>query len=263
MVETDDDGAFVFSDVAPGSYILMGMLGAVSIPIEVFGEDIEVTDSVIGPSVTFSIHVTLDVPDPTVDLASFPVQLVGMSRGASSLGTPPVPDQNGVRTAAAVEPGRYRVDVRAYTAADAPYLDMYYVKQMTFGGMAVTDDVIEVGDPDTRLDIVLGTNGGSVAGTAINDDGPVFDARIVLAPEGRDHVIPRLFRSVTTDESGNFRIGAIAPGAYRLLAFESLDPYAHFHPDLRSLIESEGVSVEIGEGESARVNPEVTLADVQ
>ena len=272
MVETDD-GSFVFSGIAPGSYQLITLLGGSELPVEVFGEDLEVTLPVLADSsgtipnaegVSFSIRVVLDVPDPTVDLSSLPVQLVGLDRGTSTLGTRPMVNENGVRVvreATAVQPGRYRIDVRAYTEAGAPYLDAYYVKQMTFGNVPVIGDVIEVREPGTHLDILLGTDGASVEGTVADEDGPYFDARIVLVPAARDRDIPRLFRSVTADESGYFHMSAVAPGAYRLLAFEHLEPYGYFDPVLRARIESEGTRVEIREGDAVRVEPEVVPAE--
>ena len=280
MVETGDDGSFVFPDIAPGSYELMLLPGrsalsvqVSSLPVEVFGEDLEVTLPVLADSagtisnaesVSFSIRVVLDEADPAVDLSSLPVQLVGLDRGTSTHGTRPMENEHGVRVVretAGVRPGRYRVDVRAYAGADAPYLDAYYVKRMTFDNRAVIGDVIEVLEPGTRLDILLGSDGATVEGIVADADGPYFDARIVLVPEGPDRDSPRLFRSVTADESGYFHVSAVAPGAYRILAFERLEPYGYFDPVLRARIESEGARVEIREGDAVRIAPEVVLAE--
>jgi hypothetical protein len=74
---------------------------------------------------------------------------------------------------------------------------------------------------------------------------PASGAQVVLVPEqNRDRT--RFFRAVMADQNGRFRVGEIVPGNYRLLAWEALEPYAYFSPELLRQFDSRGVSILVG-----------------
>jgi hypothetical protein len=71
------------------------------------------------------------------------------------------------------------------------------------------------GDP---IRILLKTDGGVVQGAASRNGQGVARAFIVLAP--KDRKLEQNFRTVVAAEDGTFRISAIAPGEYDLLALD-------------------------------------------
>ena len=57
----------------------------------------------------------------------------------------------------------------------------------------------------------------------------------------------KLFRGVTTDAKGRFSFPKIALGDYKRFAWEAIDPYGYFDPELLRQSEPKGLSVHVGE----------------
>ena len=68
-------------------------------------------------------------------------------------------------------------------------------------------------------------------------------ARIVLLPEARFR--SDLYKSSVADRNGRFTLTDIAPGEYRLFAFESLAAGDEFNPDFMKLHEAQGYPIHI------------------
>jgi hypothetical protein len=102
------------------------------------------------------------------------------------------------------------------------------------------------GSESGPLEIVISSKTGVIEGRVTAERmEPAAGAQIVLVPEqNRDRT--RLFRAVMADQNGRFRVGEIVPGDYRLLAWEALEPYAYFSPELLRRFESRGVRVQVG-----------------
>jgi hypothetical protein len=62
---------------------------------------------------------------------------------------------------------------------------------------------------------------------------------------------------VLTDASGHFSLSPIAPGDYKVFAFESLDSYSYFDPDFQKRFD--GVSKPIHVTETSRQEIELKL----
>jgi hypothetical protein len=63
-----------------------------------------------------------------------------------------------------------------------------------------------------------------------------------------------LFKAVTADSSGSYAITAVAPGDYILAAWEAIEPYAFFDPELIREAEAAGTRVRIGESSPVTLN---------
>jgi hypothetical protein len=134
-----------------------------------------------------------------------------------------------------------------------PLLRGGYIKEAWFGGADVLNRPLRyTGAESGTLEVVIGTKMGAVNGKASRA------AQVVLVPDRRERV--ENFYAVTTDQAGQFNIRQVAPGDYRLFAWESLEPYAYFDPELLRRSESRSVRVHVGESSKQTVELQVIPA---
>ncbi|MFN7921427.1 MAG: carboxypeptidase regulatory-like domain-containing protein [Bryobacteraceae bacterium] len=109
----------------------------------------------------------------------------------------------------------YRLDVSRLPPA-------YYVKTATLDSADALAGPVSVVSGKPSLEIVLGTDGGQIAGVAKErNGGPVADALIVLARKPAPQSSPEMFWMTRADQNGEFVFTGRAPGGYFLLAFPS------------------------------------------
>src|SRR5262245_50791823 len=123
-------------------------------------------------------------------------------------------------------PGDYRLTVSCFPRG-------LFVKSARLGnGYVVYSMLQNSGDDWMTLDVGISPNAGKVEGTAFDSRRQtVPGASVVLIPaRGRERT--DLFRSVTADASGHFAFPSVAPGDYKLVAWEAIEPNAYFDPDL-------------------------------
>jgi len=126
----------------------------------------------------------------------------------------------------------------------------YYIKSASLGDK----DVLESGLDGARLGtgaltIVVSSLGGQVEGVVLNaDEQPAAGAAVVLVPEAARRSQSRLYKEVTTDQYGRFDIKGIAPGDYKLFAWEDVETGAYEDPDFLKTFEALGESFTIRAG---------------
>src|SRR4029453_16253080 len=76
-------------------------------------------------------------------------------------------------------------------------------------------------------------------------------AVVALVPEGKRFENRALFASTTSDASGRFVFRGVAPGDYRLFAWESTPPNAYQNAGFIRKYESRARVVHVGQGGSA------------
>ena len=106
------------------------------------------------------------------------------------------------------------------------------------------------GQPERQLEILIGTNPGTVTGRVLNSrQEPSIASTVVLLPD-----LPRrlhrtdLYKTTSTDESGRFLLEALPPGDYRLFAWEDVADRAWQDPAFMRSYEDMGHPVRIAEG---------------
>lgn len=104
---------------------------------------------------------------------------------------------------------------------------------------------------------MLANGAGQVEGNVVNDKSePVRGIQAVLIPDrSRDRI--ELYKTATTDQNGHFTMRGIQPGDYKIFAWESIELYSYFDPDVLVPFEQKGKAVIIGE--SSKVTAEVKL----
>jgi protocatechuate 3,4-dioxygenase beta subunit len=117
------------------------------------------------------------------------------------------------------------------------------------------------GSASGGLEIVIAGGGGQLTGTVTDvRSQPIPSTRIVLVPD-RTRSRPDLYRTATTDPNGRFSLAAVAPGDYRIFAWESMEEFGWFDPDTISRSENKGRAVHVTETSSEAVDVKLIPAD--
>jgi hypothetical protein len=146
-------------------------------------------------------------------------------------------------------PGSYAVEINAW--------GRWYVQSARSGSVNLLHDLLIV--PRTAgvepIEVVLRDDGGSVTGM-VRSEKPEF-AAVLVAPEFAPMQPPRI---VTADRSGHFSVESLAPGNYKVFAFDSLEPVEYSNPQALRQYDFKAVRVSVTPGSSADVNLELIQA---
>jgi hypothetical protein len=138
-------------------------------------------------------------------------------------------------------PGEYMVRLQEKSGGNV------YTKNITFDA----NDILNfpwhlTGPTDGSIEIVRRAGLARLTGTATTArNEPAGGAHIVLLPVARFR--SDLYKGVTADRNGRFTMIDIAPGEYRLFAFESLAAGDEFNPDYMRVYEGQGYPIHIVE----------------
>jgi len=148
-----------------------------------------------------------------------------------------------------VSPGRYRVFL------PGTYGGQYYLKLLRYENQESRNGLISIPDGDGPLELVL-----SNLGARVTADVKQGTTRVVLVPDA-ESAEEREFntRTAVRDQNGTFNIGNVAPGAYRLFAFESVPDGAWVDAEFWKEIRSKGAELRISEGESKSADAPLVL----
>ena len=125
----------------------------------------------------------------------------------------------------------------------------YYVKSARLGNADILDAGVEFTSSVTgQLDVFMSSNGGEVEGVVLNaDDQPTNTATVELVPDEPHRARSRLYRQASTDQYGRFLIKGVAPGGYKLFAWEDIIDGQYEDPEFMKSYESLGQPVTIRE----------------
>jgi hypothetical protein len=147
-----------------------------------------------------------------------------------------------------VPPGEYDVAVRLVSDRIPPSPDLY-VADVRASGRSVFDNGLEVGvDATDALEVVIGTNGGTIAGTILNATSRQR-ATVVLIPQFVLRGNPSSFGAIAAGADGRFQFRGLTPGTYRIFAVPSGTPLSR-RSELTSQFESDAVTVVVQKGAS-------------
>jgi protocatechuate 3,4-dioxygenase beta subunit len=134
-----------------------------------------------------------------------------------------------------------------------------YLADIRQGAVSVYDNDLTVGNAEINpVDVVVNTNGGSVQGTVLGKDQKPIRATVVLVPQENRRQNSALYKQVRSDAQGRYQLEAIAPGPYRLFAWEAVQDGVWQSAEFLARNQQYGASVTIGGG--ARVSVDVTAA---
>jgi hypothetical protein len=251
------DGSFIMMGVLPGSYVLgaewregpslQGLAGPVYVDVA-SGNVENVILQLVAP---FDVAGTMKVVGQFTGRIG---QLQLIPDGGVAYGPPPRGEikEDGSFVIKGVAAERYRL----------PLPLPGYVKSMKLAGREVDEPVIDFSSGSRGpLEIVVSTEGGEISGKIENSNGePVERARVVIVPVSSPR--ERVQGSVS-DQSGMFRTTGLAPGDYKIYAWEmDIEPGAEQDPAFRKLFDSYAVSVKIEDKAKQTINVKLVPRDV-
>ena len=253
-----DDGTFNFPDVVPGTYLLTAM----RLQSEFASERITVTDQnldgialVLSNGISISGHFSVEGPASAPMYRQVNLQPVDTFFQQFSAAV----QQDGTFTMENVRPGSYLMQI--FLGAPGAY-----VKSIRFGDADVSGGSLALTQGSTgTLNIVLGTDGGQVQGTIQTASGaPAATGIVSLVPAADLPGRRDLVKHAGTDGQGNFKFQDVAPGEYKVFAWEEGTPDVIDVPEFRKALESRAASVAVQPGGRETVQVQVIpVADVE
>ena len=248
----DPDGKFELQGVSPGSYILTaastvgGRNCSARLPIQVGATDLEGIELHLMPPVEVAGQIRIE--GKTSDkLSRLYIGLESEGRGMGSMADGG-PKEDGSFVLQGLEPAVYQV------SAQAP--EDLYLKAVRWGDRDVMQSGLDLtqGAAESRLVVVMSANGGQIDGEVEDDQSaPVVAATVTLVPSGAP-LSKSLFKWAKTSPAGHFRMQGIAPGSYKLFAWEAVDiNELMYNPDFLKPFGSQAQSIEISEGSKESV----------
>jgi hypothetical protein len=259
-------GNFEIRSVTPGSYFLTavsmggGKTIATRIPIQVGNSPLEGLTLVVRPGVPIAGTLKVDGGLP----ANLERVRVSMS----------LDDVSGVQfapppAAQLKADGSFQLEEATadhYTLAVTNLPDGFFVKSIRSANLDVLTNGIDIaGQTPAPIEIVISPNSGQVTGVVKDkEQKPAIQATVVLVPSDKARrEKQQYYRTTTSGTDGTFTFKDLAPGEYRVFAWEDVEYGAWMDPDFLKPVESRGEAVSVGE--SARLTVQVNLisADAQ
>jgi hypothetical protein len=139
-----------------------------------------------------------------------------------------------------------------YTLRVSPLPANGYVADVRAGGKSVFDSGIDINSQTGDVQVLVNTNGARVQGVVRDATGkPAASARVALVPPVPRRQNSQLYKSAVSDTNGNFSMGGVAPGEYKLFAWDSVPDGAWLNSNFLEPYEGRGQTVIVGSGESS------------
>lgn len=263
-------GTFDLADVLPGRYWLRAMASddalftpmtartAAQFEVDVSGADVENLVLTILPGTSIPGRLQVEGKSSLAGVENFDrfrVLLSSLVPGMTPvLIQPPVPKQDGSFTLEGVVPGEYRISVVGLPQD-------YYIKEARIGTADILQNGFSMTRPQSeRLEILLSPNGGQVDGDVVDERGDVVRGiQAVFIPD-RNRDRSDLFKTAVTDQNGHFTVRGLSPGAYKLFAWEELERFAYFDPEILRRYELQGKAITVSESSKLTVQVKVIPA---
>lgn len=254
---SESDGTFEVTGLAGGSYQIFATIASEARTMNGYsaasvGErDVQLAPIAMTPGFRFSGRFVIEGnPRPgNGGNISYP-HLGSLIRdpdvGGIFFGSPefnPTPAADGSFMVDSIPPGNFRVLLQ-HMPPDG------YIKSMRMSSADVLNDGLRIsGVPDAPLEIVIGVNAGRITGSVADTrSGPLPNRTVVLVPDIRLRQRNDLYRVVSTDVAGRFQMQGIAPGDYKLFAWENVEPGAWQDSEFIQAYETAGQRIRISEG---------------
>jgi hypothetical protein len=251
------DGAFQITRVRPGSYYLiaqrMGRQGAGIVglvPVEVTTSD------------ATGLMLPLTEPMPVTGAVRIEgdqkVALQRLTVSLTSIEGLPV----GAPSGRVAETGAFKLDA---VPADNYYVTFSglpegtYVKSVRMGNQEVLDKGIDLTSArgSVSLDVILSPNAGSVEGVVTGDGKPAAGSFVAILADPIRPGQPYLNKFTIADQDGRFTFTGVAPGDYKLYAWEEAQSELVRDPGLARPFEHKAVKASVGESRTEQAELKV------
>ena len=261
--DVQKDGSFDLPNMWSSAFCLTVMTARQEIlgwtPIVISKEDLEgvriaANAAPLSGRITVEGADTAKPADPNTPVR-YRVQLTAVDIPATiQAGAMTKPD--GSFATSALAPGKYIADITGLPAGS-------YLKSLRMSGVDVlNDDLYWSADPGRTLEAVISPKAATLDGIVRDEDGNPVTGTVTLVPVPARPGHGRLYPSATADQQGKFSFSSVAPGAYKVYAWEDIDATAHWDPNYVRPFESRGEAAEVSEGGHASVSLKLIPAAV-
>ena len=239
-------GTFEFRSIAPGAYLVWaqwsdeGQGYSVMQPVDIGNNNLDDVTVLLSPGVELKGQVRSEGPGD-VNLGSLSIRLEPkemFQRGGQGAQV----NDDGTLAIQNVSADHYWVNVYGLPPA-------FYLKSVRMGDADSLESGLDTSQGAAgTLEITISGNGGQIEGSAADSkQKPATGAVVSLVPDAprRERLI--LFKTVMTDTMGHFSITGIAPGEYKLFAWEQTED-GYQDPEFLKPYENQGQAVTIREG---------------
>jgi hypothetical protein len=261
------NGQFELQLPGPGKYVLTAMIS--DDPSEPRGRreievrDVDLRDVRLTLSNPFDIVgavVFEGVMPPASGSEVLALSLYPMTADLAAPRTVRLPKANGTFFLEEVMAGDYRVEVLPVLTVPPGSLlpaafENVFVKSVTLDGKDLLNEGLRLeAAPRRDLQIVISANGGVIEGRVV-DAGAITRANVktVAVPSSPRRSRGDLYKFVSTDDEGRFKLTGLAPGEYKVFAFERVEEGAWQDPEFIRLFEGRGVAVRVEQGRQSAV----------
>ena len=128
-----------------------------------------------------------------------------------------------------------------------------YLKSARLGETNLLENHLDLTQPQSGdvsgVELVVSTAASKLSGDVTGADGnPLRGSTVVLRTANpKLTLMEGLIKTATTDQNGKFEMESLAPGDYRLVAFESIDPADARDPEVLQEYESKSVKLTLKE----------------
>jgi len=258
-----ENGLFELLLPGPGKYVITAV--AADDPSDLRGRrEIDVRDADLNDvrmvlMNTFSVAGTVtfegSLPAANSRTDTLSLNLYPMSADLTAPSAIRFPAANGAFRFEKVMAGDYRVEVLPVLSVPPSSLlpavfENVFVKSVTLDGKDVLNEGLHLeAAPRRNLEIVISTNGGVLDGSVLDADAsPRANVTIVAVPSAPRRRRGDLYKYVSTDDEGRFVLTGLAPGDYKLFAFERVEEGAWQDAEFIKLFEDRGTTVRVQEG---------------
>jgi hypothetical protein len=167
-------------------------------------------------------------------------------------------DPAGIYTFPGVPEGRYRFVVN-------PIPPNAYVEDIREGSVSIFDEGLSLsGITAGEITVLINTKGASVKGIVSgSEQEPIEGALVALVPALARRSNIALYKTARSDDKGEYTINGVAPGEYRMFAWESVPTGAWLNADFMVLHEARGKSVTMTAGGSAGADLKVIPREIR
>lgn len=261
------DGTFAISGLAPGNYMLQtngpnGPDGESAVTeITIGGDDIDGVRLVASKPSTASGRVVVDAGAAQALRPSllrlmlqpvvFDMPMMGPNGGPGVV-------NDDLTFELKARPGKMKLTL-------AGQVPGWTIRTVRYRGVDVTDTGIEfrANENVSELELELTNRVTDLSGVVTNSKGEALkDYSVVVFAQDRDKWVPgsRYLRSGRPDQDGRFKLSALPPGEYYVIALDYLDQDAWTEPEYLERVRTRATSVSINEGETKTVDLRVTTA---
>jgi hypothetical protein len=263
-VNSDGKGSFDIPGLIPGDYYISATVG------DPFGTDTLTTVSLVTvgdadvENLTLIVKPEFDIPlNVTIEGEALGEHGLTLQLLRGSLATPFIiesPQRPGASrpnllsdgafrpiVLEGVRPGIYQVVPRSIGGGPNGTKSAY-IKSMYFGGIDLLNEKLHVeGPPEGALEVLVGTDVGIVDGVVVNEKrDPLANVFAVLIPNPPNRHRIDLYAVIVTDASGRFRMEGLAPGDYRIFAWEEVERSAWQDAEFIRAYEGHGKPIHVG-----------------